>query len=361
MSIHKRERKKGIVYLAVIPTIMGKQITKTFRRKIDAEMWEREQLQLFRSDPQKILTFERSNMPLAEFCQLWLTKYAEIRKAASSVRRDKQIINFHIVPYLGKIRLVDLTHEHVEFWFNDLGASKQSPKSCNHHLGLLKKILNDAVAWRYVSRNEAKHVKALKLQKTEPKFWTREESVKFLTYIQDTRPEWFPVFAIALYTGMRKGEIRALKWDCVDLERKVIVVKRTYCEIQQKIVERTKGKTDRWIPINESLMQVLIAQRNKDTELVITGYPFAHSSRHMSGLCKKVGISVIRFHDLRHTFASNLVMSGKPLYEVQKLLGHANYSMTERYAHLSPEYLKGATDSLDFSPKEGAKILKMVR
>jgi site-specific recombinase XerD len=54
-------------------------------------------------------------------------------------------------------------------------------------------------------------------------------------------------------------------------------------------------------------------------------------------------------------------MSGKPLYEVQKLLGHANYSMTERYAHLSPEYLKGATDGLDFSLREGAKILKMVR
>ena len=71
----------------------------------------------------------------------------------------------------------------------------------------------------------------------------------------------------------------------------------------------------------------------------------------MRSVCNGAGIKVIKFHDLRHSFASNLVMKDRPLYEVQKLLGHADFRMTQKYAHLSPSHLRGATDCLDFEPE----------
>lgn len=366
MSIHKRIKKNCVRYVAIIMLPNRKQISKTFRRKFDAERWETEQKQVLIAAPisQRQIILENSNMTLKAFCDRWLEQYAVKNKTQSSIKLDRQIIGNQIVPVLGRLRLNELSQELIETWLYNLkDKSNLAPKTCNNCLHLLKKILNDACRWKCIERNETQYVSGFKLQKREATFWTREEVLKFMEFVLSNQLNLYPVFALALNTGLRKGEIRALKWDCVELTRKVILVKRIYCAVEKKIIDRTKGKKDRVVPINQSLFEVLVSQKNKleCQEFVAPIFDWDHCSRVVGRLCRKVGVSVIRFHDLRHTFASNLVMQGKPLYEVQKLLGHSTSAMTERYAHLSPNYLQGATECLNFVPDSGGQVLKLVR
>lgn len=365
MSIHKRNTKTGPRYLAVVLTPSKKQISKTFKRKFDAEIWEREQKHVLEAAPISVrqTILENSNQTLKIFSERWLEQYAVRNKTQSSVKLDRQIIANQIVPYMGHLRLNELSQELIETWLYDLKDKHElAPKTCNNCLNLLRKILNDACRWKCVERNETQYISGFRLQKREAKFWTREEVLKFFEFVLQTHPEFYPVFVIALNTGMRRGEIQGLKWDCVDLNRKVILVKRIYCHVEKRIIDRTKGKKDRIIPINPMLFNVLVEQKNKSEcqEFVAPLFDWGHAYRVVARLCKKAGVTPIRFHDLRHTFASNLVMQGKPLYEVQKLLGHSTSAMTERYAHLSPNYLNGATDCLDFVPSEG-KVMRLVK
>lgn len=364
MSIHKRIKKTCIRYIAIVFLPNGKQISKTFKRKIDAEMWETEQKQkLFAAPPSlKSKVIENSNKTLSLFCDDWLRDYAIQNKTASSVVRDRQIIKNQIEPYLGHYRLNELSQEMFEGWMYILKDKQYlSPKTCNNCLQLVRKILNDACRWKHLDTNEAKYVSPFKLQKRAPSFWTKHEVTRFIEYVKTRQSDMYPVFALALYAGLRRGEIRGLKWDCVDLDRKVLVIKRIYCEIEKKILDRTKGKRDRIVPINHPLFEMLVSQINLRQELVAPIFNWLHPRRVMERFCRESGVTNIRFHDLRHTFASNLVMHGKPLYEVQKLLGHSSVAMTEKYAHLSPSYLKGATDCLDFEPKSNSEVLKIAR
>ncbi len=111
MSIHKRNTKSGIRYIAVISLSNGKQISKTFKRKVDAEAWEMEQKQKLISTPPTIKNkiVENSNKKLAVFCEDWLVNYAIHNKTVSSVLRDRQIIKNQIDPYLGRYRLNELS------------------------------------------------------------------------------------------------------------------------------------------------------------------------------------------------------------------------------------------------------------
>ncbi len=366
MSIHKRVMKSGVRYLASILTPNRKQISKTFKRKIDAENWELEQKHVLQAAPISVrqTILENSNTTLKQFCEHWLEHYAVKHKTQSSVKLDRQIIANQIVPVFGRLRLNELSQEAIEKWLNDLKEkSGLAPKTCNNCLHLFRKILNDACRWKYLERNETQYISGFKLQKREATFWTRDEVLKFMEFVLATQPEIYPVFVVALNTGMRRGEIRALKWDCVDLNRRVILVKRLYCHVEKRIIDRTKGKKDRIVPINQTLFDVLVEQKNKPecSEYVVPVFDWSHSYRVIARLSKRAGVSLIRFHDLRHTFASNLVMQGKPLYDVQKLLGHSTSAMTERYAHLSPNYLSGATECLDFAPNVGGKVLSLVK
>lgn len=353
MSIHKRTRKNGHAWLVVITDQHGKQYSKTFQRKYDAEQWEIQQKNKLKGTTDRVELMRNSRKSLLELCSYWFENHSLKVKTNSSSRRDDQIIRNQIEPTIGSLSIEALRPKSIEKWFHELKESGLAPKTANNCLSLLCKILKDGVRWNWLEDNPAKDVKPFKLNNDEPSFWNKKETTIFLDQVRNKHRQLYPVFALALYAGLRKGEIRGLLWDCVNLERKSIVVKRIYCDAEKSIVSRTKGKKDRRIPINEILLKVLIKQKvGNEGGHVIKEFDWAHPHRLMKRLCREAGVTPIRFHDLRHTFASNLVMSGKPLYEVQKLLGHANYSTTEKYAHLSPDYLNGATDCLIFESEE---------
>ncbi len=162
-------------------------------------------------------------------------------------------------------------------------------------------------------------------------------------------PRIFWPAAIAVYTGMRRGEIQALRWQDIDERAELITVKRSYCRVSKTFKEETKSKKIRHIPICSSLTGLLQRLRIAFAAELVT--PFFNSDcfrKEFRRMCREARVPVIRFHDLRHTFASNFLMGGGNIYDLQKILGHSTIQVTERYAHLAPGHLQGKTEVLGF-------------
>lgn len=147
-----------------------------------------------------------------------------------------------------------------------------------------------------------------------------------------------PIVVLALNTGMRKGEILNLKWQDIDYRRGIIHLLDT------------KNREKREIPLNEMAKTALIrTSKHPNSPYVFcnkNGKPFGEIRKSFFTALKKSDIINFKFHDLRHTFASHLVMSGIDLNTVRELLGHKSLKMTLRYAHLSPHYKRQAVDVL---------------
>ena len=140
-----------------------------------------------------------------------------------------------------------------------------------------------------------------------------------------------------IYTGCRKGEALNLKWDDVDLQNDVIAIKGT------------KTKYDRYIPISKPLKELLSrVEKNQDCLYVFNlhGVKLTDFKRSFHTACRNAGLKDLRIHDLRHVFASKMVMNGTSLYITGELLGHRTTQMTKRYSHLVPDTLKKAVDDV---------------
>ena len=147
-----------------------------------------------------------------------------------------------------------------------------------------------------------------------------------------------PIVIVALNTGMRKEEILSLKSKDVDFRSRIISILDT------------KNGESRELPMNDIVYRTLLAvEKLPDSRWVFckkNGERYGNIRKAFEGARKRAGIVDFRFHDLRHTFASHLVMAGVDLRTVQELLGHKSFEMTLRYAHLSPEHKKAALDIL---------------
>ena len=142
---------------------------------------------------------------------------------------------------------------------------------------------------------------------------------------------------MALNTGMRKSEILDLRWENIDLDNRAITIRKS------------KNNEIRIIPINELLYGVLKKLYNhKTSEYVFTrfGNPVRDVRTAFNNALKLASIEDFRFHDLRHTFASHLVMNGAHLRTVQQLMGHKDIKMTMRYSHLSKDFVQEAVENL---------------
>jgi integrase len=148
-----------------------------------------------------------------------------------------------------------------------------------------------------------------------------------------------PIVTVAVFTGMRKSEILGLKWQNIDIE----------CGILYLL--ETKNGERREVIINDTVKRTLIAVPKHPSSPYVfcekDGKPYTNVRKSFDAALRKCGIIDFRFHDLRHTFASQLVMSGVDLKTVQELLGHKSIEMTMRYSHLSPSHKKRAVEILD--------------
>ncbi len=227
-------------------------------------------------------------------------------------------------------------------------AKTVMPATINRSLACLKSMYNKAIAWkRFAGPNPVREVKLYKENNQRLRFLEKEEIGRLLVHCDGFLR---PLVIVALNTGMRLGELRQLKWRDVDYKREIIYLRDT------------KNGEAREIPMNEYVKNAFVAiPKSPDSQYVFCkhkGGSFGDIRKTFWTALKKSGIVGFHFHDLRHTFASHLVMSGHDLNTVRELLGHKTIQMTLRYAHLSPKHKKHAVDSLGkvldtiWTPKE---------
>lgn len=211
----------------------------------------------------------------------------------------------------------------------------------NKSISVLKAMFTKAVDWEMAEAETLKVVRKAKLLTDDSKrlrFLSKEQCQEL---IDVCKYHLKPIVITALNTGMRKSEILNLKWDNVDLSHKFILLDAT-----------TKNSERREIPINNTLRDTLHGMtRRLNTPYVfhdhITGKPYKNIKTSLKTALKKIKISDFRFHDLRHTFASHLVMAGIDITTVKELLGHKTLTMTLRYAHLATSHKVKAMEVLD--------------
>lgn len=231
----------------------------------------------------------------------------------------------------------------VEQLQTNLMARGLKNSSCNKTLNILKHMFTKAVEWDMVEQDTLKRIRKVRLLQDDSKrlrYLSKEECQTLISSCQGITK---PIVITALNTGMRKSEILSLEWEKhVDMRHGFITL------------DKTKNGERREIPINDTLRAVLQGlTRRLDIPYVFydhdTGKPYKDVKRSFKRALRRAGVKDFHFHDLRHTFASHLVMAGVDLTTVSRLLGHKSLTMTLRYSHLAPAHMVKAVDMLDMT------------
>lgn len=254
--------------------------------------------------------------------------------------RSKRLFIKQLVDVFGQYQIRHITTRMVEQFQSERLRKGNKPATINRLLATLKHCLHKGYEWEMVSEDTLKHVQRVKLlpeNNRRLRYLSKEECQNLINTCQGNTKA---IVIMALNTGMRKGEILSLKWENVDLKHGFI------------LLDKTKNGERREIPINGTLRATLQAlPRRLDVPYVFydpnTGKPYQDIKRSFNTALRKAGIRDFHFHDLRHTFASHLVMTGIDLTTVSRLLGHKSLTMTLRYSHLAPKHLVNAVNALD--------------
>lgn len=281
---------------------------------------------------------KRNSPRFEQFVPRYL-EYVEANKRG--LRSEKYRIRTLAQFFSGK-RLSDVTPWDVERYKAERRKTVKAA-TVNRELGNFKHMLNMAVRWGMLDKNRIRDVKLLHVEKRPERILGRDEEERLLAACNRTRaPHLLHIVTLALHTGMRKGEILSLEWDMVDFVERSLRIDKS----KSKYGERT-------IYLNESAYRTLWQlwqERQNHFVFPNPRNPTEPIKDHKMGYWRAVklaGIRHIRFHDLRHTFATRLVQAGVDLITVQQLLGHSSIRMTARYAHSLKENKVAAVRLLD--------------
>jgi integrase len=330
----------------------GKQCCETFKRQVDAKKFEASLL-LRVQNP--LVGHSAVSMLFTELADTWIDRHATVAKTAGSVIRDQQILRDYLRPGFGQAKIKNISTAQIEIFRSQLKrAGKISGKTINNIVGLLHKILSDAVRWRYLIANPAQGIRPIPTQERAISFWTIDEREKFLRWAKINKPQLHDAVSVAVHTGLRRGELDGLLRDSVDFNRKEIIVRRSYCHKTDRLNNFTKSKKVRRVPLNAFAFRILRERALVGMEERILPADYHNISEcQLKPACRKAGVSEITFHDLRHSCASHLAMAGVPVIKIKELLGHSDLKTTMRYMHLAPGGLDGVTDVL-LSPSQNA-------
>jgi integrase len=289
---------------------------------------------------------ERVDRTLGEVAREYLKYKAETGKR--TVTSDRRILEGRVLPALGAGRAVRTItgpviaqYERARLGTRAKGRPRKvSPYTVSNELAVLRHLLRLSKRWGYV--NAVPEIVLPKCPEGRLRYLELGEIQRLLEACRSSRnPYLATIVTLAVHTGMRKGEILGLEWERVDLASARITLLQT------------KSGKPRGIPMNRAVYDALVAleptseRRTGSLFPRRTGTAWGQIRTAFETALTRAKITGFRFHDLRHTAASHLVMRGATLQEVKELLGHADLSMTLRYAHLSPAHLRGAVERLE--------------
>jgi len=289
---------------------------------------------------------EHERPTFSEFAKEWTDTYVKANNKPGEQANKESCLKLHLLPVFGGRRLDEITARDVERFKADKVAAGYAPQTVNLHLACLRKLLQCAVVWGMLQTNPMCRVAKLKDRREKWSFLTFEEADRFMAAVPK---HWTPLFLCALRTGMRQGEILGLRWQDVDFSRRMLRVENSLYK-DKLLPTKSYGRRD--IRMSTDLLEALLPLRNNGSDYVFPaqdGGPLHRKTlnRPLASANKGLATKSIRFHDLRHTAASHMVMAGVPIKTIQELLGHSDLKMTLRYAHLTPESRGEAVDLLE--------------
>lgn len=362
MSIERRKSKDGSVKYRV-RIYQNKTMVKEshFTKRFDAEKWKAEQIVAL--EREKYFPNQVSNLLFSEIYNSWLTNHAKIKKTSSTVIKDQQVYKNYIEPFIGSVKAHLVQPSDIDNIVHYLkNKTKLSHNSINKILQIIKALFNYGIKKRHLIYNPVTAIEFLPVKPMDINYWSKSDAQIFLDYTDHKYSEHripYLVYLTALLTGMRAGEIFALKWDAINLERRLITIKRSTDKANNCIKETTKSNKIRYVGINEELFTELVQHKNANpkSEFVfessvgkVMDYDNFKNRFFLKDLILS-GVKIIRFHDLRHTFASHYMMNCGKIYDLQAILGHSDVKTTMRYAHLAPEHIAHTANIVSFKSK----------
>ena len=332
--------------------VNGKAVSKTFKRRSDAAAWKRN----FDAEMKKREALGIDHIQSTDFesfSQEWIQMKKDMGVSNRTLDSYRSALKVHLLPVLGAIRLEKITEGKAQQVVRHGRGKGLGAARINLILTVLKHILSDAVKLDRLIRSPLKEMKKLKLPPRSLTYWLPDEAEKFLA--ANTDDPLYSAYLLALNTGMRRGELMGLCWDRVNLGERRIEISRI--RDRYGVKDTTKTGLIRHLPLNDTAWELLdgLSRRKKHESYVIAhkggSLPdLTHlSSRDFNKAIKRAGVTKIRFHDLRTTYASNFVMAGGDIFALSKLLGHTSVEMTaKKYAALHPRFMKDVVQTVQF-------------
>src|SRR5258706_6377874 len=368
----KRGQNEGTIYKrsdgrweARVTLDLGKRKSHYAKTRQEAARWLAATLRAHDQGVQ-ILTDERQTV--AQYLARWLDTVQPTVKPRTS-RRYEQLVRVHIAPStaLGAISLSRLSPQRVQRLWAEKLMTGCSPTTVHHMHAVLHKALEDALRLGLVPRNVTELVDPPRLARTEMHVLSPQEAERLLNAADGDRLK--ALYVLALTTGMRQGELLALRWRQVDLEHASLQVTATLYKHGPEIVfaEPKPKQSRRKVRLTSQAVTALREQRIRqhverleagpgwmDLDLVFcnsVGRPLDQTHllrRAFYPLLVRAGLPRIRFHDLRHTAATLLLLKHVPTKVVSELLGHASTAITsDLYSHVTPDMQDDAVSAME--------------
>ena len=351
-----RKRKDGRWegrYTAGYDSKTGKRIIKNVLGKTQAEVKEKLKIALEETNGLDV-SKAADEYTVTSWLRTWYELYAKPNVRTATANRYELIIETYTIPRIGHIKLKKLTTRHLQKLYKELlesgrihvGKSQDKGLSTTtvHSVHLmLHCALERAVKERLIPRNPCEDCVVPKPRKLEMKILSPEHMKAYLEAAE--RRGMLPMFYLELVSGLRKGELVALRWDDLDIQQRTIFVSKQYVRNPDGSLELTRPKTEnsvRLVSIPQTAVDLLIQEHAKHPDSPylfpppLTGEMYHPDS--VVNLHKKIlrdaGLEHLRFHDLRHTFATTALQNGVDAKTVSSMLGHFDAGFTLRtYTH----------------------------
>ena len=305
------------------------------------------------------LHFEPTRATVAQWIDIWLEEHAKPANKPLTYSTYQSRIETHIKPHIGRIRLTAINATQIQAMYNDLHRSKKlSPKTIKNIHGILHKALQQAMKLRYIGFNPCDACTLPRVEKAEIKPLSEDEIALFLEELEKGEP-LKDLFIVALFTGMREGEICGLSWKDVNFKDGTITIRQQLCKEKRSggsfYIDTPKNSKARTLTAPPFVMDILHKVRREQLknrmalcgewqntfDLVFTNELGRHivpqtAYKHFKIIASRIGRPDARFHDLRHTYAVTALQEGDDIKTTQENLGHATASFTlDTYGHVS--------------------------
>jgi integrase len=364
-SIYKHKDRMWVAAISA----QGRRVVKYFKTRHDAQDW----LQEARNQIQSGLTFLASQITVRDYLLQWLSGH-ENSIRPKTAHQYGQIINQHIAPIIGKLKLKDLRPDQIQALYAAESRAGRSQRSILLEHAVLHRALDQALRWGLIGRNPAQAVSRPKIRRKEMLTLSQDQVKVFLDAARWSRHQ--TLYWLAVTTGLRQGEILGLKWSDLDWMTRRLKVQRQLQRTKTGGNLFTDPKSEagrRSVVLSRITISKLRAQRAvlsyerlfagarwKDNDLIFPstlGTPLDLMKLHkdFKGILHKAQLPNLRFHDLRHTAATLMLAQGIHPKVVQERLGHADIALTlNTYSHVLPDIQEEAAEKLDqlFTPMD---------